>query len=146
MKIKHLAAILSISLATLSLAGCESEKQVNKQDIPTEINNYVKQHFPDNNILVVKQEQDGFRKNYEVMLQNNIKLEFNHKFEITDIDSNTKLPDSVIPEPIRNYVAQNYPDNYITDWELEYNHQQVGLDNGLDLEFTMDGNFIRIDN
>lgn len=146
MKIKHLAAILSISLATLSLAGCESEKQVNKQDIPTEINNYVKQHFPDNNILVVKQEQDGFRKKYEVMLQNNIKLEFNHKFEITDIDSNTKLPDSVIPEPIRNYVAQNYPDNYITDWELEYNHQQVGLDNGLDLEFTMDGNFIRIDN
>lgn len=146
MKIKHLAAILSISLATLSLAGCESEKQVNKQDIPTEINNYVKQHLPDNNILVVKQEQDGFRKKYEVMLQNNIKLEFNHKFEITDIDSNTKLPDSVIPEPIRNYVAQNYPDNYITDWELEYNHQQVGLDNGLDLEFTMDGNFIRIDN
>lgn len=146
MKIKHLAAILSISLATLSLAGCESEKQVNKQDIPTEINNYVKQHLRDNNILVVKQEQDGFRKKYEVMLQNNIKLEFNHKFEITDIDSNTKLPDSVIPEPIRNYVAQNYPDNYITDWELEYNHQQVGLDNGLDLEFTMDGNFIRIDN
>ena len=89
---------------------------------------------------------DGFTKKYDVTLSDNITLEFNRAKEVTDIDANAKLPDSVIPTEITQYVATNFPNNVITDWELEDRHQQVGLDNGVDLEFKMSGEFIRIDN
>ena len=88
---------------------------------------------------------DGFTKTYDVVLDNSTILEFNRKKEVTEIKSNSKLPDSVIPEKIRQYVASNFSGNNINEWELEDKHQQVGIDNGLDLEFTLSGDFIRID-
>ncbi|MBZ0242130.1 MAG: PepSY-like domain-containing protein, partial [Bacteroidales bacterium] len=75
----------------------------------------------------------------------NIELEFNSAYQIIEIDASTQLPNSVIPQSILDYVSEHYPDNYITDWELENNHQQIELDNGLELEFGLDGVFIRID-
>ncbi len=74
-----------------------------------------------------------------------VALDFNSSYEITDIDGTTQLPDSVIPQAILDYVAQSYPANFITDWELERNHQQIELNNGLELEFELNGAFIRID-
>jgi len=82
---------------------------------------------------------------YDIYLNGNIELEFNNEYEIIEIDGRAQLPDSVIPSAILDYVAQNYPNNFITDWDLERDHQQIELDNGLDLEFTMTGEFIRID-
>ena len=102
-------------------------------------------HFPDNTILQAVIERDGLTKTYNIILSENISLEFNRKKEIIDIDSETKLPDSVIPAKILQYVTTNYPDNFITDWELDNKNQQVQLNNGLDLEFNMNGDFLRID-
>ena len=137
-------------LATLGLllfaASCDEEKGLSENEIPNEITTYVTTHFPTNNIIRVTEDKDGTRKSYDVVLSWNIKLEFNRQREITDIDSSSRLPDSVIPQAIRDYASENYPDNFITDWELEDNHQQVGLNNDVDLEFTMDGEFIRVDN
>jgi hypothetical protein len=84
-------------------------------------------------------------KKYEINLEG-IKLEFNSKYRIIDIDGKSRLPDSVIPQKIRQYVTTNYSGNVITDWEIDGRKQQIGLDNGVDLEFTMSGDFIRIDN
>ena len=79
-------------------------------------------------------------------MSESISLEFNRKKEIIDIDGVAQLPNSVIPEKILQYVTTNYPTNFITDWELDDKNQQVQLDNGLDLEFKMNGDFLRIDN
>jgi len=72
-------------------------------------------------------------------------LEFNSDKEIVDIEAKSKLPDSVIPDLILQYVIKNYPDNYIIKWELEYKRQEVKLNNGLELVFNMDGSFLWID-
>ncbi len=79
-------------------------------------------------------------------LSENVELTFNNTFQIIEIDGTTQLPDSVIPAAILDYVAQNYPNNFITNWELEDNHQQVELNDETELEFTLDGVFIRVDN
>jgi len=55
------------------------------------------------------------------------------------------LPNSVIPEKILQYVTVNYPTNFITDWKLDGKNQEVQLDNGLNLEFNIKGDFLRID-
>ena len=73
-------------------------------------------------------------------------LEFNSKYAVIKIDSHTALPVSVIPLKIREYVASHYPKNAIVHWELEWKHQEVKLDNGIELEFTMKNTFVRVDN
>ena len=144
-KLQVLGIIATLGLL-LFATSCDEEKGLSENEIPNEITTYVTTHFPTNNIIRVTEDKDGTRKSYDVVLSGNIKLEFNRQREITDIDSSSRLPDSVIPQAIRDYVSENYPDNFITDWELEDNHQQVGLNNDVDLEFTMDGEFIRVDN
>jgi hypothetical protein len=89
---------------------------------------------------------EGLSKQYEITLSEGIELKFNNKNQIINIDGKSKLPDSVIPKKIRQYIAKNYPNNVITDWEIEGKNQQIGLDNDLDLKFKKNGDFIKIDN
>jgi hypothetical protein len=145
---------LALVLCALSLtfASCskddDNETKVNlsEADIPVAIKTYVSTHFASNTINRAVRETENSEVTYDIFLTENIVLEFNNNLEITDIDDDSELPNSVIPQPILDYVALNYPNNFITDWELEINYQEVELNNGIELEFTLDGVFIRIDN
>ncbi|MBQ4915915.1 PepSY-like domain-containing protein [Maribacter sp. MMG018] len=119
---------------------------LSETEIPETIQSYITDHFGENMILNAEKETENNEVTYEIYLTDNTNLEFNSDLDIIDIDGTSKLPDSVIPATILDYTATNYPDNYITDWELELDHQQVELDNNVELEFDMNGDFIRIDN
>ena len=138
------SALVAVALS-VSLISCAKEEVIPVSLLPVEIKTYISTHFPSNTIVQVVKDLDGLTKTYDVMLSDQISLEFNRKNQIIDIDGKTALPNSVIPEKIRQYVTANYPTNVITDWELDDRNQQIQLDNGLDLEFTMNGDFIRID-
>ncbi len=142
-----LMALLFMSILTSTvLTSCDKEKTLESADIPQEIEDYVAEHFPEFSILQVIKDRDGLTKEYQVILKDNIRLEFNGDFVIQEIKWNSKLPDSVIPIKIRKYATENFSDNVIIIWEIDGKNQQVTLDNGIDLEFTMDGEFIKIDN
>ncbi|AFL81441.1 Protein of unknown function (DUF2874) [Aequorivita sublithincola DSM 14238] len=146
---KNLALVLCV--LSLTFASCSKDDDndttvnLSEAEIPAEIKNYVSTNFASNTIDRVVKETDNKEISYDVFLSERIILEFNNNFEITDIDDDSQLPNSVIPQPILDYVAQNYPNNFITDWELETNYQEVELNNDLELEFTLDGVFIRVD-
>lgn len=127
------------------LTSCENEKILTDADIPVEIENYVNKHFSEANIIQVNRNTDGLSRIYDVTLNNNTTLEFNRDMEVIDIESNAELPASVIPERLRIYVDENFPNTVITDWQIDDRNQQISLDNGMDLEFSMQGDFIRID-
>ena len=138
------SSLVAIAL-TVSLISCAKDEVIPVSELPAEMKAYISTHFPSNTILQVVKDVDGFTKTYDVLLSERISLEFNRQKEIIDIDSEIALPNSVIPEQIRQYVTANYPSNVITDWELDDRNQQVQLNNGLDLKFNMNGDFLRID-
>ncbi len=142
MKIYKIAAIFIIALI---LTSCEKDKVLTYENYPSEIQAYVKTHFSDASIIQTTKEKDFLTSEYTVILSDMTRLEFNRKFDIQDIDSNTELPSSVVPGVIINYINNQFPDNFIKGWELEDKHQQISLNNGMDLEFKMDGTFMRID-
>lgn len=49
-------------------------------------------------------ERDELSKTYDILLSENINLEFNRKKEIIEIDGETQLPNSVIPEKSCNML------------------------------------------
>ena len=137
--------LLRIIVVIAALTSCEKEKIVPAAELPNEITEYVSKHFPANTIIQSTEDKDGFTKTYDVLLDGNISLEFNRKKEIIDIESLSELPNSVIPTKIKSYVETNYPNNVIIGWGLDDKNQEVELDNGVGLEFNMNGDFLRID-
>ncbi len=147
MKLLNLLAIFALTTAFVSCNDDDDhETLLAEKDIPTQIMSYKNEHFPSNAIRRAIKDTEGKTTNYELYLDGNFELDFNEKYEIYDIEGTTKLPDSVIPQAILDYTAENYSANYIIGWELELGHQQVELNNKLDLEFSLDGTFIRVDN
>lgn len=136
--------LLSV-LLVFSITSCVDDKIIPATDLPQEISTYLESHFPENKVVQATVDKELFSKSYEVILKDNTTLKFNSKNKITDIEAPSKLPNSVIPIQILDYVKTNYPNEVITDWELEDKNQQVELDNGITLEFTMEGEFLRID-
>lgn len=139
--------LITMAIAILFSVNVNAQdKVIGESQLPDAAKTYLKKHFSDAPVMQVTLDKDFFSKSYEVILRDNIKIEFDSDGKVKEIDGNAKLPNSVIPANILAYVQKNYPQNHITDWELESRKQQVSLDNGMDLEFNLQGQFLRIDN
>lgn len=139
----HLMALFSI--LTLALAACDKTRVVGEDDLPKEAHLYVTKHFPEHEVLQVVKERDDLKTTYEVRLSEGYQLEFSKKGEIRGIEGNNRLPDSVLPPAILDYVQTNYPDTFILDWELDDRGQEIKLANRLELKFDRNGQFLMID-
>ena len=135
-----------LAVVPLLLISCEKEEILPLTEVSSVISNYTSTHFPDNPIIQSIKDTDGFELSYDIALKGGFFLEFNRKKEVIDIEGLSKLPDSAIPAKLLEYMPSNYPDNFIIGWELDDRNQQIKLENGLELEFNMNGVFLRIDN
>ncbi|MDY0344033.1 MAG: PepSY-like domain-containing protein [Lentimicrobium sp.] len=145
MKTRPLILFLFAFFAISGVSSCEKETVLPESDWPAEIKTYIETHFSDLAILQVVKDKDGTKTTYEVRLEGGFVLEFNRKMEVIEIEGLDRLPDSVIPAKILDYINQNFPANYIIEWELEGKNQEVKLDNKLEIQFDMSGEFLRID-
>ncbi len=134
-----------IALITFSTISYSQDKIISQNDLHADIKKFISTHFKDHTILKAKEDKERNSMKYKVKLTDNTKLEFDSNYKIIEIDSKGKVPESVVPAAILAYVKANYPNNYITDWELKGANQQVELNNGLELEFNMKGDFLSID-
>src|SRR5690625_660323 len=121
------------------------DRYLQTNEFPEKIISFVQTHFPEDQIVTIKEEKERRKTEYEVKLNSRAELEFDGGLEIIKIESKSGLPDSVLPEKIVAYVSQNYPGRKIEEWKKKKKYQEIELDNSLELEFDFDGNFLRID-
>ncbi len=140
---------LSISLVMIMLAvfGCDNEKVVNETSLPPQANEFIEAHFPGARISRVVRDRDDLLTSYDVILDNQVELEFDNKGECYSVDgtNDAKIPDSVVPLKVLEYVQTNYPDQFITEWERSKTTQEVKLSNRKELVFNLSGTFLRVD-
>ena len=55
------------------------------------------------------------------------------------------VPSKLILPAIQKYVKANYPSAAIVQIDIDRNKYEVELNNGLDLEFSRDGRFLKVD-
>lgn len=137
---------LTIALFLFAIVTNAQDRIIHQTELPMEIQHYLKMHFPNNKVIKVEEDKGYYSTSYEIKLQNDIELEFDGVV-IKEIDSDTRLPNSVIMPSIIEFVAINYPNSYIKEWERndKGTKQQVKLNNGLELEFNRIGQFIKLD-
>ena len=140
---KHITVLLLFSIAACLLWG--KETILKTAEIPQEISAFTATHFEKQKIIRAIKETEGLSTTYDIVLDNGVKLEFNGKKAITDIEHHDKLPDSVISAPILSYIAQHFDGEYVIGWERDRTKQTVKLSSGLELEFTLKDEFLKID-
>lgn len=135
-----------ILTTVILLTGCEKETIIQGNQVPEKIKTYIETHFPQLSVLQVLEDRDGFTLTYDVTLQQGYFLEFNRKMEIEEVTGIEPIPNSVVPSNILTYVQTQFSEQFILSWDLSDRIQEVTLDNGIQLEFDQEGNFLRIDN
>ena len=137
--------VISLIISATIIAGCFKEEIKPGDNMPLEIRTYLTTHYPSQSIIEAIIDKTDSTNTYEIKLGNKTSLEFNYKKEIMDIDGNTELPNTVISSKIFDYVGLNYPNNFITGWEMDEGKQEVELNDRIDLEFDMNNVFLQID-
>lgn len=144
---KRFLTMVAIAAATmLSLQSCEKDDRlINPGDLPTTASTFISDNFPGASVRNVVKDYDDATYTYQVSLSDGTFIEFRKNGEWKEIENRTTgVPTSVVPTKIAEYVTTNYPDNFIVD--IERDHQiDVELNSGLDLDFTKDGDFLRVD-
>lgn len=120
-------------------------------DLPANIRDFIATYFPGTTISEAEKENNG---NYEVELSNDVELIFdangNFLGRAEDDDNDDQDDEDIaiddLPQAILDYLAANYPDNSIIEAEREDDGTyEVTLNNGLEILFDAEGNFLEAD-
>lgn len=143
---KKLLFLFGLICVTVLGNGCESHDQVIQlSDLPKVAQNFINTHFGDRQVSYVMKD-DG---EYEVRFNDGTKVDFGRKGDWEAVDCNHQsVPQSVVkllPSNVSSYVTSNFSGAFITKIERERRSYNVELNNGLELEFNSNGDFLRID-
>ena len=144
MKRTFLATVLSIVFALVAVA-CHSsdEKEIGYTELPVQAQQFVKQYFPSATYSRVEKEKDNGKWEYEVMLSDGSKLDFDNKGEWKSVDCKfSALPSGIIPDVIAADIAKRYPSQQPYKIEKEIGGYEIDI-LGFDLYYSTAGKFIR---
>ena len=82
-----------------------------------------------------------------MIFANGDKVEFDRSGEWTEVQCKyTQVPDKLVPEPVKKFVTENYPDSKVLKFERDRNDYEVKLSNGWELTFDKQYQLIDMDN
>lgn len=125
------------------------DEHIQPSDLPQNILDFITANYPDSSIEEAELENNG---NYEVKLENGVELIFdgdgNFLGQARDENEDDQGEDhedinpSDLPQLILDYITENYPDNSIIEAEMDEEGYEITLNNGVELKFDQQGNFI----
>lgn len=150
MKKIFLSLIAVFAISALSCNSIARESVVNINSTPQKAQSFIKENFGDKKILSIVKDSELMDVEYKVYFADGTNINFNSKGEWKEIDGERNcIPTSVIPANIKNFVAENYPDNCICkieiDKELVSSQYNVELQNRMELKFDKNGSFMGFD-
>lgn len=125
------------------------DEDIDPSALPQKILDFINKYYPGATVEEAELENNG---NYEIELSNDVELIFdgdgNFLGQAQDENDDDQGEDeedidpSELPQVILDYIAQNYPDAVIIEAEHEDEGYEVTLNNGVELKFDQDGNFV----
>lgn len=139
--------VLFVAVVSLSAISCAADDRPVKFDqLPKAARNFITENFTGVQITYAVKDDDIISPDYEVVLSNGVKINFEHDGSMDKIESREPgVVDAFVPVKIKEYVKTHYPDAYFVEYELGRNLYEVQLSNRLELKFSKDFNLVAID-
>lgn len=143
---KKIISTLAIFALTLGMACANTDRPIKANELPAAAQDFIQKYFAKATISFAKIDDELTYKEYEVLLTDGTKLEFNGDGEWKDIDCKYgDVPSAIIPKQITQYVKKNYPEAKIIKIDRDRRDYEVSLSNRLELTFDMQFNLVDID-
>lgn len=131
--------IIAMVLILVLPACAERDRIITFNELPVSAQNFVKK-FTNKQTSFIKLEREGLRKEYDVIFTDGSTIEFNGDGVWTDVNCRqSKVPSSIVPTPILEYVQTKYKGASILQIEQYRQGYEIELSN--DLEIKFDKNF-----
>lgn len=144
MRIVMIAIFCMMSFNIVANVG--NDKPINVNELPAKAQTLLSKHFKGQKVMLATIESGVVSRSYDVVLRNGTKLEFDKKGNLTEIDCKQGIvPSQLIPQPIKNYLKENYRGEAVRKIELNKKEYEVELTNGIDLTFNKHFQLIDID-
>ncbi|MBQ8721803.1 MAG: PepSY-like domain-containing protein [Paludibacteraceae bacterium] len=143
---KMFLSLLVMMLAVVPMMA-DNDKIITREELPEQAQMFLTKHFENADVLYAKAERDmGVVTSYDVVLDGNVKVEFNRSGEWTNVDCERgQVPDSLLPQGVLDYVTKKFAKAYVVEIERGRMGYEVKLSNDLDLDFDKNGKFLRVD-
>ena len=144
---KKIFSILALAIATLvGLQSCEKEDvMIPAAELPSEVISFLDTHFSGIEVRSVIKDYDNSTYEFEVYLSNGTRIELSRRGEWRNVENHLAgVPNSVIPNKILTYIAENYPDQMIIGIERD-RQIDVELKGGVELVFSLSEDFVKFD-
>ncbi|MDY4851402.1 MAG: PepSY-like domain-containing protein [Prevotella sp.] len=127
-------------------ANADNNKPIKVTELPAKAQTVLSQHFNNLKVAFASVESGIIDKNYDVVMQNGTKLEFDKKGNVMEIDCKQgAVPEKLIPQAIYTYLQENHSGQTVRKIEFNKNEYEVELSNGLDITFNKHFQVIDID-
>ena len=143
---------LKIFLMVICLVACmtpahaDADKPIQVKELPAKAQTILSQHFKNQKVALATIETGLLEKNYDVVLNNGTKMEFDKNGNLTEIEcKQDAVPAALIPNAINTYLQQTYPEYKVRKFEMKRNEYEVELTNGLEITFNKQFQVIDID-
>ena len=141
---KKIFAIAAIALASLQIIKAD-DRPVTFAQLPAAAQAFINSNYPDEKISYATVDDDLILPDYNVMLANGVKIQFEHNGSLEKIESRAGVPENLIPFQIKDYVKLHYPDALFIGYEVGRKSYEVKLSNRLELKFNKNFILIEID-
>lgn len=139
-----LVGLLSMAVCTSAFAS--DDRPIDVSELPAPARQFIQTHFAKAQVAYASVDGSLFDKDYEVAFTNGCKVEFSRSGEWKEVDAKrAEFPMSILPQTIRTYLRQNYPDTPVSKADRDRRGYEVELRNGLELEFDKNGRLYKID-
>ncbi len=144
-KVKMLLAGL-VLLAAAAPVFASDGRPIGMSELPAPARQFIETHFADAKVSYATVEGRVLDKEYEVVFTDGRKVEFGKSGEWEQVDAKRgQFPMAVLPQPIRTYLRQNYPDTPVSKIDRDRRGYEVELRSGLELDFDRNGRLLKID-
>lgn len=142
--------ILAMAIfAAVSLSACnhEDKKVIQFGELPQAAQTFVDTHFADKQVSIVYHDTELADKDYEVIFTDGANIDFSKKGEWTEVeDRDTNgVPTAIMLQGIVDYVSTNFAGQYVVQLGKERSNYEVELNNGVEMVFDKEGQFLRYD-
>lgn len=143
---KFIAFMLCLLLSAGTAFAIIDKYTIDRKDLPQEAQQMLTDYFPKTKVGMIKVDRHLLKKtDYDVRLVNGTTIEFNSKGAWTSVDCKTRgVPEGLVKKSIRTYITKNYPDTKIVKIVKKTSVTEIGLSDGVLLEFNLLGQFKKV--
>lgn len=143
---KALVILCTLLMAAFAAKAADRHRIITFEELPVKAQEFVTTYFSGQTIRFVEMEIEVKRTEYTVRFENGMEIEFNSNGDWEEVESHAEcLPTGFLNENILNYLSKNFPNCCIREISKSRFKVEIELDNGLELVFNKNGDFLRFD-